>query len=118
MPAQQSCDPAAYGRTFNVLMLDVQGVSIEVRWNWDGVSVYPECDGPLVNSGSGPNRYAIRVVNPTGNTFYAHTTRKNGQPATYTLNPGQTVNITAAQASSNGYTKISDFADLSLSTTP
>ena len=117
MPAQQSCDPAAYGRTYNTLMLDEQGVGLEIRWVWDGVSTFPDCDGSLVDGGAGQNRWAVRVHNPTATTFYAHTTRKNGQPATYTLNPGQTVTITATQASANGYSLISDFANLTLSTT-
>ena len=118
MPAIRSCDPAAYGLTFNTTMLLTLGVSIEVRWDWDGVSVFPDCDGPLVNGGGANGNWAVRVENPTGVPYYAHTTRRNGQPATYTLQPGQTVTLTANQMASAGYSLYSDFSDLTLTTTP
>ena len=37
-------------------------VRITVRWEWDGVSVYPACDGPIKS---------IRLQNLTGNEFVA-----------------------------------------------
>lgn len=119
MPAVHSCNPADYGRTYNAMSLTVTGgATITVRWNWDGVSVYPNCDGPLVDGGSGQDRWAVRVVNPTANTYYAHTENKEGEWKTWTLNPGQTVTVTATQAANNGYALYSDFYDLTLTTTP
>jgi hypothetical protein len=77
------------------------------------------CDGPLVN-GTGPasNRWAVRAESTSGVPWYAHTTRKNGQPVTYTLNPGQVVNVSAQQAAAGGYTLASDFGGLDLTTDP
>jgi hypothetical protein len=119
-PAVQSCDPAAHGRTFNTTGLAIANgaVALEVRWTWDGTSIFPACDGPLVNGSGAGNAWAIRAINTSNVPYYAHTIRKNNQPATYTLNPGQTVDITAAQAAANGYTVISDFYDITLTTTP
>lgn len=114
-----TCDPAAYGRSYNTLnILVANDVQIEIRWNWDGTSVYPDCDGPLVNGGGGADRWAVRATNNGTVTYYAHTTRRNGQPATYQIDPGQVRTVTAAQASNSGYSTISDFNDLTLTTTP
>ena len=93
-------------------------MGIEVRWNWDGVSVYPDCDGPLVNGGGGAGNWAVRVVNPTVQTWYVHTTRKNGQPVTYSIAPGVTQTLTVNQMGSAGYTVLSDFTDITLTVTP
>lgn len=113
MPAIQSCDPAAHGRTYNTLFLLIEDVSIEVRWTWDGVSVYPDCDGPLVDGGTGADRWAVRVTNTSaGMTHFANTIDKNGTPRTWSIAPGQTATVTAPQAAINGYTLISDFHDL------
>lgn len=125
MAATGTCDPASRGQAFNVQELSVAngGVTLTVRYGWDGVSVKDSeegCDGPLVN-GTGPaaNRWAIRAVNnTTDTTYYAHTLGKRGQPRTITLLPGQTSTYTAQQAANNGYETISDLYDLSLTTTP
>jgi hypothetical protein len=118
LPTTQSCDPAAHGRNFNTTRLATVGVGIEVRWDWDGVSVWPNCDGPLVNGGGAAGNWAVRVKNPTAQTWYVHTTRKNGQPATYSIAPGQTQTLTVNQMASAGYTVFSDFSNLTLTTTP
>jgi len=94
-------------------------VLITVRYGWDGVSVKPECDGPLVNgTGVVANRWAVRAVNTGQVTYYAHTTARNGQPKTWILSPGQTATATAVQASSNGFSTRGDFDNLVLTTEP
>lgn len=120
MPAG-TCDPATRGQAFSVLQLAVANgdVMLTIRFGWDGVSVRPNCDGPLINgTGVASNRWAVQAQNLSQTTYYAHTIRKNGQLARYTLGPGATGNVTVAQASANGYTAASDFGSLSMSTDP
>lgn len=120
-----TCDPATRGATFNVLEQaqgDAGEVLITVRYGWDGVSTRESeggCEGPLVN-GTGPasNRWAVRAVNTGTVTYYAHTTRRNGQPRRFTLTAGQTVTATAQQASAQGYDSNLDFGSLYLTTDP
>lgn len=119
MPLVQSCNPVDHGRTFNTKAQSTMGVGIEVRWDWDGVSVYPDCDGPLVNGTGGGNTWAVRATNPTDSTWYVHTIRaRDGQAMTYSIVPGQTVTLTANQAAANGYDSIKDWLNLTLTTTP
>lgn len=120
MPAIRSCNQAAYGRTFNTTITGTMGVMFEVRWVWDGVSVPDSgCDGPITNGGGQFGNWAVQATNPTDLDWYAHTTRKNGQPAVWgPIQPGQTVTFTANQVASNGFSVISDFGGLQLTTTP
>jgi hypothetical protein len=117
-----TCDPATRGEPYNVLQIAKANgdVQLTIRYGWDGVSTRATgCDGPLVN-GTGPasNRWAVKAENLAGVTYYAHTTRKNGQPVTYTLEAGQVADVSAQQAAANGYTLASDFGGLDLTTDP
>lgn len=121
MPAG-TCDPATRGDAFNVQELSVANgdVTLTVRYGWDGVSTKETgCDGPLVN-GTGPvaNRWAIKAVNLSGTTYYAHTVGRRGQPRVVTLAAGATNTYTANQAGNNGFDTISDLYELSLTTEP
>jgi hypothetical protein len=62
-----SCDPSP--QQYNVLdeAWENGAVVATVTWSWDGVSVFPDCDGPVVS---------VRIVNLTGETFYVHFPRK------------------------------------------
>jgi hypothetical protein len=123
MPALQTCDQAARGLAFNTLGLgetldNGAWVQITARWTWDTVSVWPDCDGPLVNGSGAAGKWAVQAVNNGTGPAYLHTTKKDGTPVTYTLAAGQTANITAAQAANFGYTVVSDLGNLTLTTTP
>lgn len=93
-------------------------VEIRIRWVWDGTSVHEAaggtgCDGPIVNDGSGQNRWAISYHNNGTNTYDVVTRGKNGSnPRTLRLNPGASGTFTAQQASNQGYSNISDLDDL------
>jgi hypothetical protein len=123
VPALQTCDQTARGLPYNTLGLfedldGVGGVQILVRWTWDHVSVWPVCDGPLANGSGAAGKWAVQAVNTGTVPAYLHTTKKDGSPITYTLVPGQTANITVAQAANNGYAVLSDFGNLTLTATP
>lgn len=116
-----TCDPASRGQTFNTtIMARGNGkVEIVIRWGWDGVSVLPECEGPLVN-GTGPveNRWAVQVTNSDTTSWWVHTVGKRGQPRDYEFAAGSVTKFTRAQAANNGYDSYSDFSALTLDQDP
>lgn len=116
-----TCDPASHGLTFNTTIMSRGNgmVEIVIRWGWDGVSVRPDCDGPLVN-GTGPadNRWAVQVTNNDTTSWWVHTVGKRGQPRNYEFTPGSVTQFTKTQASNNGYDSYSDFAELTLDQSP
>lgn len=121
MPAG-TCDPATRGEAFNVQELSVANgdVTLTVRYGWDGVSTRETgCDGPLIN-GTGPaaNRWAIRAVNNSATTYYAHTVGRRGQPRRYTLAAGATETVGATAAANAGYETIGDIESLTISSSP
>jgi hypothetical protein len=123
VPALQTCDQAARGLPYNTMGLyeDLGGgvtLQITVRWTWDGVSVWPDCDGPLANGSGSVGKWAVQAVNTGTGPAYLHTAKKDGTPVTFTLNAGQTQNITAAQAANFGYSVLTDFGNMTLTTTP
>jgi hypothetical protein len=117
-----TCDPATRGDAFNSSTLSRGNgqVTIDVRYGWDGVSTRATgCDGPLVNgTGGAANRWAVQVVNNDTVSWWVHTVGKRGLPHNYEFTPGSTTQFTVQQASNNGYDSISDFAELTLSTSP
>lgn len=101
------CDPSP--EPYNEMGLSVLNgqVSIVVRWTWDGVSVYPDCDGPITE---------VVVTNTTAQdvTFNVPFARKaNGR--TYTLPASQTVTISSpGQLRQLGYETITDTENLTI----
>jgi hypothetical protein len=120
MPAG-TCDPASRGDAFNMQQMAVANgmVDITVRYGWDGVSVRPDCDGPLVD-GTGPvgNRWALKVTNNDTVSWYVHTVGRRGQPRHLELLPGVTRTYTAAQGTAAGYASITDLESLNITTSP
>jgi hypothetical protein len=51
-----------------------------VRWTWDGVSVYPECDGPVVQ---------VHYINTGSETWYAHLPLKTRGVTDVAITPGR-----------------------------
>jgi hypothetical protein len=115
-----TCDPATRGDPYNVQTLSMGNgqVTIDIRYGWDGVSVRPDCDGPLVNGTGTGNVWAIRVTNNDSISWWVHTIGKRGQPHNIQFTPGSVTTFTKTQASNNGYDSISDFSDLTLTTLP
>lgn len=104
-----TCDPATRGEASNEETLQRGTVLITVRFGWDGVSVRPDCVGPILS---------VRVFNATGNpSWWYKTVGKRGQPRSYEIPPGTNVTFNAGQASSRGYDTNQDFYGLELSPT-
>lgn len=119
MPAG-TCDPASRGDPYNsqTLSMGNGAVTAEIRYGWDGVSVLPDCDGPLVNGSGTGNVWAIRVTNNDSVSWWVHTIGKRGQPHNTEFTPGSVTTFTKNQAANNGYDSISDFDELTLTTSP
>lgn len=101
------CDPAP--EEYNTLYLGVldDRVAVTVLWSWDGVSVYPDCDGPIVS---------VRVQNLTDAAVSALLPNARKQAGrVYTLQPGADITITSPGTLKNlGYETIRDMDDLTV----
>lgn len=120
-----TCDPASRGEAFNLLTLAMGNgnVTVNVRYGWDGVSTKETgCNGPLYQPPNQPgnqaDRWAIQVVNNDSISWYVRTIGKKGQPRNVEFFPGETRTFTVTQATNAGYADITDFENLTLSTSP
>jgi hypothetical protein len=106
-----TCDHTLDPRGFNSITMTKGGgdVTIDVRWTWDGVTVWPECDGPITR---------IRVINTGEVTWYAHVRRRRGGTRAVALDPGESRNYTGNQLANAGIESLSDLDDLVLTTSP
>ena len=101
-----TCDPASRGDTWNSGQLTIDGgaVTVDYRYGWDGVSVRPDCVGPL-------NR--VRVTNTTTDvTYYAHFKGRRGQPKVLEIPPGFVNTYNSGQLSSRGFEDNTDLEGL------
>jgi len=108
----QTCDPTAFGLQFHtgeIAYFDGE-VSVAYEWDWDGVSVVPECNGPLRRI-RGQNR-------STGSTYYAWFQGRNGFVRSLALPPGFDGALTRAQLVAAGYANKSDVEGLTITDTP
>ena len=121
MQPSGTCDPASRDAPYNLEVLSVGNgqVTVEVRYGWDGVSTFATgCDGPLVNGTGTGNVWAIRVTNNDSISWWVHTIGRRGQAHNIQFTPGSVTTYTKNQASNNGYDSISDFDELTLTTSP
>lgn len=109
MATKGSCDPSP--DPFNEVTLTKGNgtVTIDTRWTWDGVSVYPECDGPIIR---------IRVTNTGQQTWYAHVQRRRGGTRAVAIEPGADRSYTGAQLAQVGIETIQDLDELTLTLVP
>lgn len=113
MPAG-TCDPASRGQTWNEGEM-VQGTqpnhcSVRYRYGWDGVSVRPDCVGPL-------NRVQLQNFS-TSLTWYAHFKGRRGQPRRLDMPPGFVATFNSGQLSSRGFTDNTDLETLYITLDP
>lgn len=104
-----SCDPAPDPYNVQTLSKGNGQVTIDIRYGWDGVSVFPDCVGPILR---------VRVTNTGTQTWYAHLTGKRGRPVTIAIEPGAARNYTGAQLASVGLETLDDISDLTLNLIP
>lgn len=61
-----TCDPSPNAFHTTVLAKDNARVIFTVRWSWDGVSIYPDCAGPIQDvrlQNKGPNLWRLSLPN-------------------------------------------------------
>jgi hypothetical protein len=104
------CDPSPDAH--NVVEMDIENGACQARflWDWDGVSVFPECAGPL---------FRARVRNNTANvTYYAHFIGRKGTPRTVDITPGMDETRNAAWLAQRGLDEYSDLASFTIDRNP
>lgn len=93
-----TCDPASRGESSNDSAMEVPlpdgtgSVLIDCRFGWDGVSVRPTCDGPIIS---------IRTRNTGTSPAWALLPNKKKAPAWVQIDPGADVTTTAKGALTN-----------------
>jgi hypothetical protein len=103
------CDPAPDPYNIQSMTKGNGTVTIEARYGWDGVSVWPECAGPILR---------IRVTNSGTETWYAHLVGRKGTPRTITIAPGVDRTIQGGQLAQVGIETLDDLSDLTLTRIP
>lgn len=83
-----TCDPASRGDEWNTVeyAVDDGNVVVTIRWDWDRVSVRPDCDGPVID---------IRVRNSSQLMYYANLPAKKRGARNVEIPPGTDVTISS-----------------------
>lgn len=109
----QSCNPADRGATFNAAAMELPigngHVLAEYRYTWDGISVWPACDGPLT---------LLHVRNTSSQVAYALCPGKKKGDLWVEIPAGTDTNIGAGQRNQLGLENASDIAGVGISATP
>lgn len=104
-----SCDPSP--DAFHVMTLTKGNgdVTVDIRYGWDGVSVYPNCVGPVLQ---------IHYTNTGAVTWYARLPRKTRGQAFVAIPPGTDQTVTGNTLRQAGLDTLDAVTDLVLTTTP
>lgn len=101
-----TCDPASRGDAYNQLAMEVPApdssgsVLVDCHYGWDGVSVRPTCNGPVLY---------LRTRNTSGMTAWALLPMKKRGDTWVQIDAGTDVTITAAgQLSQLGLSNVVD----------
>lgn len=104
-----SCDPGVGNHNSTELDKAAGAVKLIVVWDWDGTSVYPNCDGPVVS---------VETVNTTTDTYYAHLPHKTKGLTAVAINPGTDTTLTGNQLRQAGLDTYSSLLDLVIDQSP
>lgn len=92
-----TCDLAALEAV--VYEIDNGNVRVEIRWDWDGVSSMPDCDGPLVS---------VRLTNDSDETYYCNLPAKKKGLRNFEIPPHTDMIYNANQLKQAGLDNYSD----------
>lgn len=110
MATKGQCDPAPAAFNSQTMALANGEITVDIRYGWDGVSVFPDCQGPIIR---------IRVQNLSQvTTWYAHVEGKRGQPQTIAIPPGDTSIYSGQALANHGITTLDDIANLTIDQNP
>lgn len=114
MPAG-TCDPASVGLTEWSGAQQVGPCLIEYTYGWDGVSVRPDCIGPLTE-------VVVTNQSPIGvwpaATWYVHLKGRRGSPKVLDIAPGTVDRIPRGQLVSRGIIDNTDLEGMRLTDSP
>jgi len=83
-----TCDPATRGAAYNEMVQEEGPITIYARYGWDGVSIKPDCDGPVL---------LVRGTNvSTTETWYVHFKGRRGTWVNVPLAPGEVREVTSS----------------------
>jgi hypothetical protein len=99
-----TCDPAPAAFNTTHIVKGNGEIDVQIRVGWDGVSVYPDCQGPIIR---------VLVANTSATrTWYAIAPRANGGRRVLTMPPGFSNSWSGAALASIGLTTIADIDDI------
>jgi hypothetical protein len=110
-----TCDPATRGQTNNMAEVDFTFddqvlVKLIILFGWDGVSVKPNCDGPLTS---------IQGINLSATaTYYGWFLSKSGTARSITMPPGFNQTIINPQLRNQGFRNYSDTDGIDVTDSP
>jgi hypothetical protein len=110
-----TCDPATRGQTNNMAEVDFTFddqvlVKLIILFGWDGVSVKPNCDGPLTS---------IQGINLSATvTYYGWFLSKGGTARSITMPPGFNQTIINPQLRNQGFRNYSDTDGIDVTDSP
>jgi hypothetical protein len=99
-----SCDPGSSGFNVTQIVRDNARVAVTIRSTWDGVSAWPNCDGPIVDvtlRNTSPKAWLLSV--PFGRTSKTRTVASSANRI-----------FSGTQLATIGLVNTSDLADLTL----
>lgn len=102
--APKTCDPGPGGFNQTVLSKDDGRATITIRSTWDGASVWPDCDGPIVDvtfRNTSPHAWLVSL--PFGRAAKTRVMASSVNRA-----------FTGAQLTSIGLTNAQDLAELTM----
>lgn len=110
MPVQ-SCDPTqrGQGEIHNQVRIESGPVLIDSLWDWDGVSVWRDCNGPLVS---------VRLRNTGSIIWYANLPGKKQGNKWFEIPPGTDQTFNSNQLHNAGLDTYTDLLGVGLSGTP
>lgn len=96
-----TCDPASRGDQWNTdeYAVDNGNVVVTIRWDWDGVSQMPNCDGPVID---------IRLRNSSQLTYYCNLPAKKKGLRNIEIPPGSDTTYSGVQLKQAGLENYSD----------
>lgn len=107
-----NCNPAPDAYNQQVLALGNGAIQVDAHYGWDGVSVFPDCNGPLLSA-----HVTNATVDQTWYAVFPRPRRPKAPPIVITMGPGFDQTYTQQQLSSVGLDTIQDLQDFTLTQT-
>lgn len=104
-----SCNPADLGLLHHETTLQSGLARVIIAWDWDGVSVPPTCNGPLVS---------VRATNGDTVSHWVHFQGRSGNPKSIEMPPGTDVTLLPQQLHPRGFDTLADTVGVQITDSP